>query len=279
MRWLLPALVLLAGCLPEPQYAVRRTAVVPHPAPPARSGQPLEAKVRLSGHHSSVIVPVEPRENPTSNSGLYVARHNLGGQVRFKASPAWDLGFGYQRSLKRGAMATDRSNAFIPRDGASTTTAGGLYSAPLDLEDRFRLAVALDLGVVRASVREEGHCIANCEYAAPSYVDQGTRTVGFASASLIPSYRTGNWVTFASATVQNHPTNVDKDIQGAWTADPSDDLNDGPPYLILGAGLEYRDPSGVTILGHIYQPLSTSVVQYGPAAGFSVAIELGALDP
>jgi hypothetical protein len=270
-------LVLLAGCLPEPQYAVRRTAVVPHPAPPARSGQPLDGKVRLSGHHSTVLVPVAPEANGSANNGLYIARHNLGGQARFKVSPGWDLGFGHERSLRRGAMATDDQIARWPRGGAWTTTAGALFASPLD--GSFRIALAVELGLVSASVREEGQCIANCDYVPPSYIEHGTRVVGLASSSIIPSYRAGNWVTFASATFRNHPTNTDKQRQGAWRDDSEDDLRAGPLYVLFGAGVEYRDPSGVTVLGHIYQPISTGVVQYGPAAGFSVAFELGALEP
>lgn len=150
-----------------------------------------------------------------------------------------------------------------------------MFASPLD--NGFRIALGLELGLVSASVREEGQCIANCEYAAGSYVEHGTSTVGLASTSLIPSYRVGNWVGFASGTLRNHPTNTDKQRLGAWADDRDDELRSGPLYILVGAGLEYRDPSGMTVLGQVYQPISTGVVQYGPAAGFSVGFELGTL--
>jgi hypothetical protein len=272
MRALFPALVLAAGCVPEPIYAVRRTAVVPHPAPPARSGQPLDRALRLSGHHSTVLVAVEPAERPSANSGLYVSRHNAGAGASFRLGPSLDAGLRLERSLERGAMATG-ANAEAPGGGATTGSINAMFASALD--DGFRVAVGVELGVVVARVREEGRCIESCEPSAPAYVVDKRGAAGVASAALIPSYRAGDWVWFASGTVRNHPTNTAEDREGAWHDQTSDDLRGGPLYVLLGGGVEYRDPSGFTALAQVYQPLSRSVVRYGPAVGLSIGLELG----
>src|SRR5687767_12774719 len=76
---------------PEPVYAVRRSALIPHVAPPAHSGAPPRGRLQLEFHGSTVIAPIPAQEAAGANAGLYIARHNLGGSVRVRPTANFDF--------------------------------------------------------------------------------------------------------------------------------------------------------------------------------------------
>lgn len=266
-----------AGCLPsppEPVYAVQRSALVAHPAPPAWSGTPLRGRVQFRASNSTVLVPVEPEETAGANAGLFVARHNIGGAMRLRVAGDWELALSAEGSPVTDAMQISDSS-LDPPDGTSWTKGAGLrYSAAVT--ESWRLGLGAELRHTTSPYREQGTCVANCTAASPDYMEEGTHGLFGYTMSLVPSYDFGDVVVFAGLTRQNHPTNTRKQRQtaSANSNDDLDELREGPGYTIVGAGIEFRVWRHVTITGHVFQPLSTDVATYGPAVGFALGGEL-----
>lgn len=277
MRWLVAVAVvgLQAACLPpppDPVYAVRRSALVSHPAPPSHTGAPMTKDVEFRLSDSTVLVPIKPVETIGANAGLYVARHNISTGVRFKVAEVFDLGVRTEVSLLTGAMpiAKDRDApppgtgvAFGPTFHYAAPLGGGLY-----------LGFALDLMVRWDPYREQGRCIRNCSYGADSYVEEGHHALFQPVFAVLPSYRVGRFTVFAGITRRDHATNTRNDTQTetANDYDNADELRNGPAYVLLGGGVEVELGGGVKVLGHIYQPVSTSVARYGPVLGLALSV-------
>jgi opacity protein-like surface antigen len=278
MRCLLLAVatVMASACVPPgPVYSVRRSALVPHPAPPAKSGFPLGGKIRFAAHSSTVLVPVEPVEADGANAGLYVARHNLGAELAFRLGLAWDLRLSYQSSLMRSAMPV-AANAAPPPDVRAATGLGlGLgYSARVS--DRFRVGFDVALAWHAIPYFEEGKCIADCLVANDSYTEEGHHTVAIGSLSVLPGYRLNrNVVVFGGVTLRNHPTNTKIEQQTQWgnQYDDDDEIRSGPRYTLVSAGVEYAVGNGVKLIGQVFAPVEADIVRYGPAVGFTFAYE------
>lgn len=277
MRWLVVSAVLAlqTACLPpppEPVYAVRRSALVSHPAPPPHSGAPMTKDVEFQLSDSTVLVPIKPVETIGANAGLYVARHNIGTAMRFKVSEVFDMGIRSEVSLLRGSMAIAKLHD-APPDGTSVGVGPTLhYAAPLG--GGFYLGFALDLLVRWNPYREEGRCIRNCSYGTDSYVEEGNHAHLQPVFAVLPSYRVGRLTVFAGITRRNHATNTKNDTQTetANDHDDADEVRTGPAYVLLGGGVEVELGGGVKLLGHIYQPVSTSVARYGPVLGLAISV-------
>lgn len=276
MRGVVIAVVvgLVGGCLPappDPVYAVRRSALVSHPAPPSRSGAPMTRDVEFQLSHSTVVVPIEPVETIGANAGLYVARHNIGGGVRFRTTENFDLGLRFETSLLRGAMAIAKDRDAPPYGTSVAFGPTFHYAAPLG--GGFYLGFAMDLLLRWNPYREEGRCIRNCSYGADSYVESGNHVHLQPTFAVLPSYRAGRFTVFVGLTRRNHATNTKNDTQteSANERDDADELRTGPAYVLLGGGVEAELGSGFKLLAHVYQPVSTSVARYGPVLGLALS--------
>jgi hypothetical protein len=274
----LPVIVVACGCIipepvpPQPVYAVRRSALVPHPAPPARTGFPLGGSLRLSLHDSTVLVPVEPREGDDADAGLYVARHSLGGALRFRLR-ACDLGLMLEASLIRGAMAIAGDNVRPP--GRSVHTYGFTFACSVPITENLRLGATPELRIADIPHFEEGRCIYNCHLGSRYYTERQSRDIAIGSFSLLPSYRVGRLTLFAGITWVNHPTNLEASVQTPLDnqVDGDSEINGGTKYRILSAGVEWRLRPGAKLFVQLFQPLDSSVATYGPAAGIAIAVE------
>src|SRR5688572_18415296 len=81
--WVL-ALVGVAGCFPPPPvYRVQRSARVPRPTVPLRTGQPLSGPFELSLGASSVANTMRPRAGDETKA-LEVPSHQLRGELRIR---------------------------------------------------------------------------------------------------------------------------------------------------------------------------------------------------
>lgn len=267
-------LVLAGGCVPGPPppvYAVQRSALVAHPSPPIWSGTPLRGRVQFQASSSTVVVPVEPEETDGANAGLFVARTNLGGTLRIRFWENLTVKLLGEMSPDKKAMQIAEESLGSPRGAVNTLGAGLEYSAPLT--GPWRLGLAGELRTSRSPFREEGRCIENC-LDAPDYYEEGWHRVSIYSASLVPSYDLGKVVLFAGLTVRNHPTNTRKNRQTARVNDSMDELREGPAYFLLGSGVEVRATKHISVLGHVFQPVSTEIARYGPAIGFAIRGDL-----
>lgn len=265
--------VSLASAAP-PTYRVRRSALVPHPSPPAWSGQPLSKPIELRVRNSTVLVPVEPSESPGANAGLYVARHNVGGSVRARAGDNWALGVGLDVGLDEDAMQIADDSTKPPEEGATHTwRVSARYSLPL--EHGWRVGFGGSAGLLSAAYHETGECIANCEGAPQYYEESGIKTVPVWSLSLLTSRRLAAATLFGGLTVENHPRNTKNGTYTVGDDDSDDELSSGPAYVLVGGGVEWQVTDDLKLLGQIYQPVSSEIARYGPVLGVSVAVDLG----
>ena len=272
---LIAPLVLAGGCVPAPPppvYAVQRSALVAHPSPPVWSGTPLRGRVQFQGSHSTVVVPVEPEETDGANAGLFVARTNVRGAIRIRL---WDnlivklIG---ELSPDKKAMQIADESLGSPKGTVASAGVGLEYSAPIS--GPWRLGLAGDLSTSSSPFREQGRCVANCQGVPAEYYEEGEHSVAIYSMSVVPSYDFGDVVLFAGLTMRNHPTNTRKNRQIAGVDDEMDELRQGPAYYLLGTGVEVRATRHLSIVGHVFQPLSTDIAKYGPAIGFAIRGDL-----
>jgi hypothetical protein len=274
MRWVLVVLM-FAGCnlAPEPVYSVRRSALVPHPQPPMRTGHTMDHEVRITGYDSTYLVPIKPVEAAGANAGLYVARHNMGGSVDVRITEHTDIAVIGQASLARGSMpvATDAAK---PPDSQAAGGFGAELAHAIPMSDHAQIALVAGAMVFGVPYYEEGHCIANCT-GVGDYSQSGDTSIAIWSLSVLPSYREGRFTAFGGITWRNHPTNVktDTETQAALAYDNTGELNGGPTYTILGAGLEWAATDTVKLLVEVHQPLTDTVVRYGPALGFAASFD------
>jgi len=262
------------GCGPQPKYAVRRSALVSHPAPPARSGAPLRKDFELRFNNSTVVVPVEPVETPGANAGLYVARHNFGLGTRFKVSDTFDFGFRAEASLLRGSMAIAKDRHTPPTGSSVAFGPTFHYSAPLG--KRWYLGFALDLAIRVNPIREDGRCIHNCQRGSNSYTEEDEDAHLQTNFAVLPSYRFDRLVVFGGVSRRNHPTNEKNGVvtgpRGGF--DDDGELTSGPVYLMLGGGVEVDLGAGFKLMGQLFQPVSTSIASYGPVFGLAISIAI-----
>lgn len=280
--FLVPSIVIAvslvySGCVgsDEPLYAVRRSALVPHPQPPMQTGHAPDDDLRLTVYDSTVLVPVRPVETAGANAGLYVARHNLGGDLAIAVSPRTELLLGGEASLLRGAMAISRDAPPPPLDTSAVFTMRAGMAHAVQLSDDVQLGLHLSLGSSTIPYNEEGRCLMNCG-ASTYYATSGTHEVMDWSASLLPNYRVGRLTMFGGLTLTNHPTNSKYDTVRETQLAYEDDAQTrtGPTYAIAGAGAEWAASRTVHFLAQVFEPLSTSVAAYAPA--FAVALSVGA---
>ncbi len=275
------AMLVFAGCLPpppQPIYAVRRSALISHPAPVMRSGAPLDSKVQFQIDNSTVVVPVEPVETEGANAGLFVARHNPGVGLRLRINDSYDVGFRVQTGLLRGAMAiTEKPSA--PPDG-DVIQVGTTWNYSAKLTPKFRLAWAADLLVSANPFDEETRCIRNCRGIGGSS-EGGYKLTLITTFSILPSYKTGPVTWFGGLSIRNHPTNTKTDVisQSALMNDDADDLRRGPFYWLAGGGIEVEVGDTVRFLAQIYQPMSDYVARYGPVLGIGVRFDIADKEP
>lgn len=267
--------VLAVGCVqapPPPVYAVQRSALVAHPSPPVWSGTPLRGRVQFQASNSTVVVPVEPEETDGANSGLFVARTNIRGALRVRLWSNLTLKLMGEVSPDKKAMQIADESLGSPKGSVGALGVGIEYSALLS--GPWRLGVAGDLSTSRSPFRELGRCVANCDGAADEYYEEGEHSIAIYSVSVVPSYDFGNLVLFGGLTMRNHPTNTRKNRQIAGANDEMDELREGPAYYLLATGVEVRATPHLSIVGHVFQPLSTDVAKYGPAVGLAIRGDL-----
>jgi hypothetical protein len=227
--------------------------------------------VQFQASHSTVVVPVEPEETDGANAGLFVARTNVGGALRIRFWDNLTLKLMGEIAPHKKAMQIAEESLGKPKGSVSSFGAGLEYSVPVS--GPWRLGVAGSLSSSSSPFREQGRCIENCG-GAPDYYEEGEHSVSIYSLSVVPSYDFGRVVWFAGLTKRNHPTNTRKNRQIAGADDEMDELRPGPAYHLLSTGVEVQATRHLSLVGHVFQPLSTDIAKYGPAIGFAIRGDL-----
>ncbi len=267
MRTLLLGTLLLAllgaGCA---TYSVRRAALVPHMAPVATSGQPLETPVELALGTSNAAAAGSPGEG-SSGAGLYIPRVDVNGALRGRVGNA-TLGVIADFGSGDGAMAASDD---MPRPEGDTWGMGVSMAYSFGGAGPFRLGVELDLLRYSIPWKETWTCVDDCEYASMPPVVSGEEGVMVAALGLVPSYRGDRWVLYGGATFRNHPT-IDKgDVLNLELVEP---VEAGPLNLVLSVGLEVLVVSTVRVAVVVYQPLGDDPVAYPPTIAAQLKVGL-----
>jgi hypothetical protein len=271
-------LLLFASLLCAPActtYSVRRSALVPHIAPVARSGQPIQGKAEVALGSPTAFSFQTPREGDRANAGLYLPTVQIDGSLRARIGHDLDLGFVWDQGLDDGAV---RISDDQPKPRGGDTYGGGVslfYSA--EVGPAFRLGMAADLLVYSVPVVEHRTCVSNC-FEASTVVTEDRRSVSVLSLGLVPSWHEGRWTVFGGLTAKNHPTNTKGEIDSVLSSpdeSDADDIRPGPFNLIAAVGAEVELAHGVRGLVQLYQPLTQEPVVYGPSVGVEITVPLG----
>ncbi len=278
---LVVALLLCAGsAAKQPVYVVQRSALVPHVAPPSRTGRPPDGVADLVAQDATFLVPIPPSANAGANAGLYVARTTVTVAIRVRVGENWDLGPRFEYAFTTGQMPVGAYHPVAPswHTGAFGFGAGVGYSAPL-YGDGVRLGVALDVMNYVIPYHEEGTCVANCEGVVGTYVADGSHNVPVASFGIYPSWSTHGVTLFGGVTLRNHPSNTAINTQPSPVSDADRQVSAGPGYWIVGMGAEVAMSRSWRARVELVQPLTRSPVDYGPALGVGLTAVLGAGAP
>jgi hypothetical protein len=271
MRLPLPAVaVALAGCVPPPEYSIRRSALAPTMAPAAYSGQPMAQPIELSFGSGSVVSLAPPEDGSAGRAGLYVPRVDLNGGLRGRVGDG-SLAVLLDTGSSDGATAIAKD---IPKPRQSTTGIGveGTYS--FGGEGPFRVGVALELLGYSVAWHQDTTCIAHCDGASvpPS---EGSDTVAVMSLGLAPSYRLGRVVLFGSLTVRNHPTVDKSDVVATYLVPSTPEVKPGPWNAVIGGGVAVQLVGPLRGMVQLFMPVSGDPVIYAPTAAASLALGLG----
>ena len=259
------------GCVPPPVYRVQRTARVPHPAVPLRTGEPLAGPVELSIGASSVGDVTRP-ELADKAASIEVAREQMRAELRIRLGKRAELAPIFETST--GTMvALDDTQAPVEEGNPTGIGLAFRYSIPTSAPG---LSIGLGLEGITTQIPyvEYRTCIAYCEEnGAPiNEMTHGYESVETFGLSLIPTYRTGNVALFAGAYSRRHPTIKRKGTE-QYSPDYDTDVSGGVYNLMLNAGVEYRLPV-VSVLATVQQDLTREPIAYGPSFGLAVAFRV-----
>lgn len=262
-RWLV--LLVIGGCLPVPIYKVQRSARVPHPAAPLRSGAPLAAPIEASFGASSALDTRAPRL-ANREAAVETESTMVRGELRIRIATRGELYFAHERGF--GPKPIDPTQAPVPGDHDAFSMGMGFRYA-LELDRNFFVGLGLGMQVWSIPYVEYRSCIENCDNAPLQQRNDGDDSVGGLVYSITPTYRSGDWTLFGGLYVAPHPTIVRKGTEyGAL--DYNSDLDAGPYNYVVHAGVEYK-LGPISFLAHVQQDLTRDPVWYGPSFGLAIA--------
>lgn len=255
----------LAACLPDPVYKVQRTARVPHPAAPLRSGAPLDAPIEASFGTSSAFDLRAPRL-VDHTAAVETPAVQLRGEARFRVGTFGEIDLGTEHALDPTPI--DPTQAPVPGGrNAWSFNLGVRYAVPI-APDVF-VGLGLESVVWTLPYVEYRSCVANCEGVPAQERDAGTDNLWGLAADITPTYRSGDLAVFAGLHIAPNPTIQRKGTE-MGAIDVDSDLALGPTSYIVHAGAEYK-LGPISVLAQIQQDLGGSPVAYGPSFGFAIA--------
>jgi hypothetical protein len=269
----LVVLALATGCS---TYSVRKSALAPHIAPPMRSGQDLgEASGEASFGASTLASAAAPQEGDGANAGLYIPRVEVVGALRKRISDNLDLGVMWDHGFRRGAYATSEDQPSPNKNNVYGGGLSGFYSLATSAPG-LRIGVGLDLLLYSIPFVEYRTCVSLCGGQTYTQVDHDRETIGVASLSVVPSWKTGRLTVFGGGTLRNHPTVEKGSLE---VLDVDDEVEGGPVNFILHAGVDVELGGGLRAMALVYQPIDQNPVQYYPTLGVGLTIPLAKREP
>ncbi len=261
----------VVGCVPPPVYRVQRTARVPYPVAPLRTGEPLAGPIELSvgGTSNAARAP----ELADKQAAIEVAREQLRSELRIRLGTRGELTTSFETAREHSMTALDDTQAPV-RDGVPSGFGfGGRYSVQTDAPG-LTIGVGADVMMWKIPYVEYRTCVENCaENNAPAMqINYGTDNAASFAASITPTYRHGELAVFANGYMRRHPTIVRKDTE-LYSQNASRDVDDGNFNFLVSAGVEYRLPVA-SVLATVQQNLTRDPVEYGPTFGLAIAFRV-----
>ena len=272
MRALVLWLCLLVGCVPPaPIYRVQRTARVPHPAVPLRTGEPLAGMVEASVGASSFGDARDPRLVDGSDA-VEVPSRQYRGELRLRLRRAEVAGI-YEWANGGSMQALDRTQAPVGEGNVEGRGAAVRYS--IDAEHGLSFGLGLEALAWSIPYVEYRTCVANCAIndAPAMQVLHGTQSVATVAFAFTPTYRIGRFALFAGAYTRRQPTIVRKGTEMYVDGGHDSDVDGGRYNWLVHTGVEVRFPV-VSLLLQIQQDLTRDPVWYGPSLGFALAARM-----
>jgi hypothetical protein len=262
MRWIV-ALVVVAGCYPPaPVYRVQRSARVPRPTVPLRTGEPLAGPIELTVGASSLAHTKRPTGDEAK--AMELPDHQVRGELRVRIGRG-EIALIHERAVGH-ATKLDDTQADV-EDGQPW---GAGMAVRYAIQPRGAAwSVGLDLEMMRWMVpyTEIRTCVENCDEVATIqeiHARSAESTIGY---GVTPAYRFGRWSVFAGVFVRNHPEIVRK---GSEVSTNHEDTSGGPMNTLLHAGAAVRF-GAFTALVLVNQNLEREPVTYGPGIGLALS--------
>jgi hypothetical protein len=262
--------VTASGCVPAPVYRVQRTARVPHPAAPLRTGEPLAGPIELSVGASSVGDLMAP-ELVDRDASLEVARDQMRAELRIRLGKRGEIAPIYEQANSGTMHALDMTQAPVESGAPSAHGFAARYSFATGVTG-FAFGVGVEALSWEIPYVEYRSCVANCDGADDFQINHGYESASTLALSLTPTYRSGNLAVFGGAYTRRHPTIGRKGTE-LHEVDYDQDVQSGRYNWLLNAGVEYRLPI-VSFMATVQQNLTRDPVHYGPSFGFAIAFRV-----
>ncbi|MHB8873476.1 MAG: hypothetical protein ACYC8T_07285 [Myxococcaceae bacterium] len=263
--WAIIVGLALGGCVSRPTN-LRKSAVVPHLAPPGWGGQALPARAGIGVRSSNLVLPPDAAANPGRPSGVYLAQSEAQLDARFRLWDRLEVSALFDLALEQTAAATTDEVPARPGGPAIGFGLGSRYSV---LTGRFELGIGLDLFLYSIPVRIQSE----------RETAQSAQLIGVYSFSLLPGFHYSDRLAFfGGVTARNHPDilKATTETLGAWQGPAG--ATTGPTNVLLSAGASYQVSRFLLVHGQLYQNVVDYPVSYR-APGVDVGITLLLGDP
>ncbi len=263
--------VVVAGCFPPPPvYRVQRSARVPRPTVPLRTGQPLSAPFEVSFGASSLGNTMKPQAGDEMKA-LEIPRYQLRGELRVRLFERGELAIIHERAIGQ-ATKIDDTQADVD-SGQPWSAGGAIRYAIAPRHSPWSIGVDAELLHWQIPYVEYRTCIENCGgIASREETHSRTGELGW-GFGVTPSYRFGDVTLFGGLFYRNHPT-IERKGEEVGTYD-HEEVDHGPVNILVDAGVAMK-LGAFTALAVVSQDLVDDPVRYGPTFGIALA---AALDP
>jgi hypothetical protein len=271
VRTLVLALLIAPACVPVPVYRVQRTARVPHPAAPLRSGAPLEGPVELSVGASNAFDTRAPRlADP--DASVEVPRTQVRGELRVRVGHGGEIAAIHEQAVETTFAPLDRTQAPVGGDTAWSMGLAVRYAVHFDEAPELYVGLGLEALQWMIPYVEYRSCVENCEGVPQQEVTHGSENIPVLAYSITPTYRSGPLTFYAGLYAAPHPTIVRKGEELS-AIDYDSEVTAGAYNYVLHAGAQVR-LGAITILAQVQNDVTRAPVWYGPSFGLAVAVHL-----
>jgi hypothetical protein len=266
LRFAFAVLPVLAGCVGN----IQRSARVPHPGVPLRSGQPLDTAAELSAGLSNVADAMPPSVG-NATQAVEVPSTEMRNELRFRLGRA-ALGLVYEHGFGDTSQRPDPTQAPV---GQGDVQGYGVTAAYAFETSTPGLVIATTVEAMSWSVPYVEYVTCTSCVTPYTVVDHGRANPMTLGLGVAPSYRTGAITVFGGAFARNHPTTQRKEMDTDITFSNNGDVENGPFNILLHAGVEFALDRRLAALIVVHQDLTADPVRYGPGVGVALTARFG----